>query len=321
MKILAPLNDLNYLEPFMEAGADEFFMGFYEEKDEERFGRYFELNRMSGFRRNSSRFTFDEMLRATELIKSKGKEVYITFNSSGYSEEALQYMEKYVRALVDAGADGMIVSCIEAMDMVERMGGKSVISGIGAVYNENTARFYQKHGAKRIIVPRDLTMQEIAEIKKAVPDMEFETFIMRNGCLLSDANCLGLHLDKHGGICLSIKKSEKVFHVSEKKRMEMKKTQELFDTCLYRTACGLCAIYSMLQADVTACKVVGRLDNHEKVFDDIKLVRDNIEIAKSSSSEEEYMSNMIFPDNSENICSRGYSCYFPEIVNKRVRLE
>ena len=77
----------------------------------------------------------------------------------------------------------------------------------------------------------------------------------------------------------------------------------------------------MLHADVTACKIVGRLDNHGKVLDDIKLVRDNIEIAKKSSSEEEYMSNMILPDNSETICSRGYSCYFPEIVNKRVRNE
>ena len=201
MKILAPLNDIHYLQPFIDAGADEFFLGFYEEADENRFGRYFELNRMSGFRRNSSRFTFKETIDVIKEIKACGKEAYITFNSSGYSEENLKYMKDYVGALVDAGADGMIVSCVEAMDMVKSMGGSPVVSGIGAAYNEHTARFYQSHGAKRIIIPRDLTMREVAKMKKAIPEMEFETFIMRNGCLLSDANCLGLHLDEHGGIC------------------------------------------------------------------------------------------------------------------------
>ena len=70
MKILAPLNAIHYLQPFIDAGADEFFLGFYEEADENRFGRYFELNRMSGFRRNSSRFTFKETIDVIKEIKA-----------------------------------------------------------------------------------------------------------------------------------------------------------------------------------------------------------------------------------------------------------
>ena len=107
-------------------------------------------------------------------------------------------MEEYVYKLVCAGVDGFIVSCPEAVDLVVRMGGSPVISCVGSVYNKETATFYQKLGVKRIIVPRDLSMKEVESLVRKCPELEFETFIMRNGCILSDGNCLGLHLHKHG---------------------------------------------------------------------------------------------------------------------------
>jgi len=48
-------------------------------------------------------------------------------------------------------------------------------------------------------------------------------------------------------------------------------------------------------------------------------VRKNREIAMSCLTEEEYFEQMILPDGYEQICNCGYSCYFPEIVNKRAR--
>ncbi len=320
MNILAPINDAAHLMPLIDAGADEFFFGFFEDSDAETFGQYFELNRMSGFGRYANRFTLSESVQLVKKIAALGKDSYVTLNSSGYTDQAVRRIRSYIAQLVDAGVTGCIVSCPELLEVVRECGGKAVISCVGTVYNEADVRFYQRLGATRVIVPRDLSMDEIALLAKQVPDMEYETFLMRNGCILSDGNCLGLHQFEHGGLCRDIRRAEKRFITKSEKDLDaLRKTQELYDTCLFRNACAACALYRMISAGITACKMVGRVDRPELVLKDMQFVRDNREIAMRCSTEEEYLERMILPDGHEQICSRGYSCYFPEIVNKRVR--
>ena len=63
MKILVPLNSEECLEEYVEAGADELYMGFYDEKWFETFGEYADINRMSGFKEKANRYDFEGMLR------------------------------------------------------------------------------------------------------------------------------------------------------------------------------------------------------------------------------------------------------------------
>lgn len=237
-------------------------------------------------------------------------------------QQALLYLEKYVSGLIDAGATGIIVSCPEMIDVVRRNGGNPVVSCVGTVYNSASVRYFQELGAVRIIVPRDLKMEEIAKMKNEVPNMEFETFIMRNGCILSDGNCLGLHQFEHGGICNDIRKSEKRFMVAdEHDRNKLVETQKKYDACLYKHACALCGIYRMIQIGIDACKMVGRVDRPDQVLEDMKIVSENRKIAMQCWNENEYFEKMIIPDDHENICKLGYSCYFPEIINPKLSLQ
>ena len=321
MKILAPINDIKNLNSLIDAGADEFFFGFYNDEDIDRFGKYFELNRMSGFGRYANRFDYDQSINLIKEISSAKKDSFVTLNSSGYDSNALSYLEKYVDGLINAGVTGVIVSCPEMMKIVKKHGGHSVVSCVGTVYNSATVRFYQKLGAMRIIVPRDLSMEEISKLKEEVPEMEYETFIMRNGCILSDGNCLGIHQFEHGGICLDVKRSSKEYISNDPFfREKMSKTQDIYDTCLYKHACAVCAIYRMIKAGITACKMVGRVDRPNQVLEDMQLVNENRKIAMKCSSEKEYFENMILPKDTDTICANGYSCYFPEISNPRVRV-
>lgn len=320
MNILAPINDSSRIEMLIDAGADEFFFGFYNEEDLDRFGKYFELNRMSGFGRYANKFSYEESIQLIKKIKETGKDCYVTLNSSGYTESALNYLEKYVKGLIEAGVTGIIVSCPEMLNIVKKYDGRCVISCVGTVYNSSTVRFYKNLGADRVIVPRDLSMSEIEKMIKEVPDMEYETFIMRNGCILSDGNCLGLHQFEYGGICSSIRKAKKHFVVTERSyREQLKQTHTLYDHCLYKYACAMCAIYRMVHVGISACKVVGRVDKPDQVLEDIKLVNKNRNIAVRCSSEREFLEKMVLPNDYKNICEHGYSCYFPEIVNPRVR--
>lgn len=320
MNILAPINDISRIESLIDAGADEFFFGFYNNEDMDRFGRYFELNRMSGFGRYANKFNYDDSIELIKRINETGKDSYVTLNSSGYTEDALKYLEKYVAGLVEAGTTGIIVSCPEMIEVVKKNGGHPVISCVGTVYNSASVRYFQELGAVRIILPRDLTMDEIAKMKKEVPDMEYETFIMRNGCILSDGNCLGLHQFEYGGICSSIRKAEKQFAVTyESDRDRLVRTQKLYDTCLYKHACAVCGIYRMIQTGIDACKMVGRVDRPNQVLEDMKFVNTNRTIAMQCLSENEFFERMVLPDDYKEICKLGYTCYFPEIVNPRAR--
>lgn len=86
MKVLVPLNDAAYMERLVEAGADELYLGFYDEKWFETFGEYADINRMSGFRRNANRYDFDQMISLAKRIKTLGRSAFVTMNANCYSE-------------------------------------------------------------------------------------------------------------------------------------------------------------------------------------------------------------------------------------------
>ena len=73
----------------------------------------------------------------------------------------------------------------------------------------------------------------------------------------------------------------------------------------------------MVSAGVSACKVVGRLDNHNRVLEDIRLVKDNLNIAMSCKTREEYFEKVIIPNNYKEYCA-SYSCYYPDVREKKI---
>lgn len=316
MNVLVPLNNVEHLEDYIESGASEFYIGFTDPVWSETFGEYADINRMSGFKANANQNDLERLLEIIKDIKSRGKYIYVTFNSSMYSEEQLVFIERYFMRLKEAQVDGVIVSCVELVVLAKKCGIDSVVSTISGVYNSDLTKFYCEQGAKRIILPRDLSTEEIEQIIKAVPDVEYEVFMMRNGCRYSDANCLGFHRNEMMSICSCIGHANCEIYLKEE-NFNTKHAAELNDMIysqsFHNYACGLCSIYRFLQLGVTACKIVGRSDEWQYVCQDIRYVRDNIEIAKRSTSEADYLEHMIFPNNSTTMCKLGLSCYYPEV--------
>ena len=68
-----------------------------------------------------------------------------------------------------------------------------------------------------------------------------------------------------------------------------------------------------MKLGITAGKIVGRSDEWQNICEDIRLIKQNVEIAKQCQSEEEYLDKMIFPNGHEIMCKMGLSCYYPEI--------
>ncbi len=316
MKALVPFNNLINYEGYKKSGAGEFYIGFYDPQWHRVFGDFADLNRLTGYKESANANTFEEVLAIIKVVKQDNLAIYVTFNSSIYSEEQLIFMERYMEPLYEAGADGIIVSCPELIEVAKKYHLNAVISTIAGVYNKDIANYYRKLGAARIILPRDLSMEDIEQIATGIPDMEYEVFMMRNGCIYSDSQCLGLHRNEKSAICAALRDAAcsltnlkgdfQSWHDLELNHMVYQKNFHSF-------ACGLCSIYRFVRMGITAGKIVGRTDNYEEVCEDIRLICENVAIARSCSSEKEYLEKMQFPTKTTIMCKMGMNCYYPEV--------
>lgn len=315
MRPLVPVNDRTALPQFVEAGGDEFYLGFHDAAWHERFGRFTDLNRMTGFGLRANPYTFEEALDIVDEVRCLGKRVYITFNANGYSKAQIDYLFGYFEQLHDHGASGVIVSVPEVVQAAADSGLEVVASTMCGIYNADIARFYRERGCTRVIVPRDVSLAEIEAIIAAEPSLVYEAFLMRNGCIFSEASCLGRHFERRNALCWDIRHAERTFQVaggSERFRQAMQRNNQVYGQ-LHESACGLCALWRLMRAGVTSAKIVGRSDDAACVVNDIRAIARNVEIAQECATEKEYLNRMYVPLERAGDCSDGLSCYYPEV--------
>ena len=89
-KILVPLNNRSRLKDLVEAGADEFYMGFHDEEWVKEFGDFTEINRMSGFKKYANPYNLQELLEIAKEIKGYGKDIIDNYSSYGADTDILK---------------------------------------------------------------------------------------------------------------------------------------------------------------------------------------------------------------------------------------
>lgn len=318
MKILVPLNDLSFLERFIDAGADELYLGFYDEEWTQNFGDYADINRMSGFKKLANQHSFSEAMLIVQRIKKMGCGAFITMNANCYSHEQLAFIEKkYIPQMIESKVDGIIVSDINLALLASKYELPTVSSTMCAIYNSDLVEVYKQTGMRRMILPRDLSLEEISDICSQHPEIEYEVFHMRNGCIFSDCYCLGMHRTESGGSTCGFSRLYSKETSSDYSCFydihDMDINNVLYNTMFRKEACALCAIYRMMEIGISSLKIVGRADIYEIVCEEIALTKKNIEIARHCKNEKEYLEKMIFPKTAPKRCRYGFSCYYPEV--------
>lgn len=317
MKILVPINNLELVSEFVKAGADEFYVGFHDENWTSTFGEYSDINRMSGFGKIANLCSFKDLDQVAEIVLKFGKRLYVTLNANSYDTRELDYIAThYCPSLQRIGIAGVICSDIPTVRCMRNYGLNVTISTMAGVYNQYIAQEYVDLGVERIILPRDLTLEEIRAIVTATSNVEYEVFHMRNGCVFSDPFCLGFHRPECGSTCSFIKHKDSKTITSRKAFAELDSmafNDLIYNSLFHAYSCAMCAIYDFLKIGISSLKIVGRADDPKSVLYDVSLSVKNLEIAKSCSSRDEYLSAMIMSDKMPSMCRSGLSCYYPEI--------
>ncbi len=319
MNILTPLNRFTDIDVLADAGANEFYIGFADQAWTDKFGMFETVNRCSAYGMNANSSKIDDVPRFVKASHRRGASLYVVLNAQCYNDDQLKWMEYYIDRIAGAGADGVIVSTPEQVEIAKGRGVKAVASTMCSVYNSDIAKYYRDLGVDRIILPRELSTEAIEKIINAVPDMEYEAFLMRNGCKHADSYCLGLHGGRFGGLCFdqAQRKPEMIFADAKNLPDEVFNSKEynsyLYETVFHKNACGQCALYRLEKIGVTAAKIVGRMDDVNDIAATVRLTRNNLRIASKSDSEAAYLRRMEKPDNRFEFCASGMSCYYPEI--------
>ncbi len=276
MNIMVPLSSTDMLEEFCQAGADEFYFGFYDPSWEVIFGPFEEINRMSSFGAQAN-FNWKRLEDTVKQIHAHGKKAYVTLNSAAYSISQLNWMDAYVKKLQLMSIDGIILGSLELVYRLKGCGVPLTLSTMGGAYNSSIISFYQDLGISRMILPRDMTLSDMKRIVRQFPDIDFEAFLMRNGCKYSDSGCMSYHARKYGSMCAMLDQGPCVIDIDSAMDAlsvrEIYANHTLFTKAFHKEACGLCAVDELMEMGIASVKIVGRADFASSVSKDIRRVR------------------------------------------------
>jgi U32 family peptidase len=192
--------------------------------------------------RAKSKFTVEDVLEGVEYAHSRGKKVYLTVNLFAHNSD-IQKLPEYVKTLKEIKPDGIIVADAAVFKYLhENLPNINLhVSTQASVTSWLGVKFWQDMGAKMCVLERQLTFEELREIREKCKDIRLETFIHGSMCMSYSGRCLlsnyftgrGANQGKCAHSCrwnykLHLKLKEDI----SKEILLNKETKELFDFLL-----------------------------------------------------------------------------------------
>lgn len=269
VELLAPAGSLEKLKMAVLYGADAVYLG----------GEEF------GLRAYAENFSMDDMKAGIDFAHSKGKKVYVTMNIFPHNED-LKKMPDYIEEIKKLNADAVILSDPGVFTMVREIAPDMDIHISTQANNTNwmSARFWYDHGAKRIVLARELSLSEIKEIRQQIPDdLELEIFVHGAMCISYSGRCLLSNYmagrDSNRGQCAHPCRWK--YHLVEEKRpgeyipvVENERGTFIFNS---KDLCMIEYLPQIIESGVTSLKIEGRMKSSFYVATIVKAYRDALD--------------------------------------------
>ena len=175
-ELLAPVGDMERLVSALDFGADAVYLA----------GKSF------GMRSAPSNFTNDELKKAVDTAHARGVKVYVTCNVLPHNHE-LRELPDFLTYCQEIGVDAFIMTDLGVMAMAKKYAPRVPvhISTQAGIVNYEAANAFYELGAERVVLARELSFEEIAEIRAKTPKaLEIETFVHGAMCVSFSGRCL-----------------------------------------------------------------------------------------------------------------------------------
>lgn len=282
VELLIPAGSLEVLKTAVRYGADAVYIG----------GEAF------GLRAKAHNFTIPDMKEGIAFAHEHECKVYLTVNVFAHNRD-IEGIREYFRTLREVPVDALIISDPGVFMMAKELLPNTEIHISTQANNTNyeTYRFWYRMGAKRVVSARELSLEEIGEIRKHIPeDMEIESFIHGAMCISYSGRCLLSNYftgrDANQGACTHPCRWK--YAVVEEKRPGEYLPVEEDDRGTYifnsKDLCMIEYIPEMMETGIDSFKIEGRMKTALYVATVARTYRKAIDDYKTSP--ELYRSNM-----------------------------
>lgn len=176
LEVLSPAGDYERFKAAIDYGADAVYLG----------GQAFSM------RAAPQNFTHETLRSAVEEAHAKNVKVYLTCNTLPRNNEIPQFRQ-FIEEAVDSKVDAVIVADLGLMALIKKYAPDMEIhmSTQTGIVNYATANELYNMGAKRVVLARELSLDEIAEIREKTPDdLDIEVFVHGAMCMSFSGRCL-----------------------------------------------------------------------------------------------------------------------------------
>lgn len=245
-ELLSPAGSLEKLKVAVSYGADAVYLG----------GQNF------GLRSAADNFTETELKEGVEFAHEHGAQVYVVLNSFLYDKE-LDDLPDFLKILEEAKVDAVIVSDLGVVETVAKKSALEIhLSTQASCLNSAAAQFWKNKGVTRIVLGREVTIEEAKKIKEEV-DIELEMFIHGSMCMAYSGNCVISNYtqgrDSNRGGCAHSCRFE--YSISNDNSVEdsQKKFAHFMSS---KDLMGLRVLQDFIDAGIDSLKVEGRMKSH-----------------------------------------------------------
>ncbi|MFA5934817.1 MAG: peptidase U32 family protein [Candidatus Paceibacterota bacterium] len=298
-ELLAPIQDYTSLTAAIENGADAVFFG------------------IKGFnmRAGAKNFTVNDLPKIVKIAHKANVKTYLAVNIIIYENE-IKKVEQVLKKVKEAGVDAIICWDFAIIQIAKRLKIEIHISTQASIANSETAEFYRKLGAKRVVLARECSLEQIKEIKKNTK-VEIEVFIHGAMCVSVSGRCFMSQFlygkSANRGECLQpCRRKYIIKQIDGGEELELGEDYVLSPKDL----CTMNFIEKILDLGVDCLKIEGRNRSPEYVANVTKAYRTIIDFIYSAKKrdkkfKEELASlKVVLSEKLDNVYHRGESSGF-----------
>ncbi len=251
-ELLSPAGNFEKLRAALLYGADAVYLA----------------GQMFGMRSAADNFTVEELYEAARYVHARGKKLYLTVNTMPRVQE-YPLLRKFLSEIKDAGIDACIVADMGVLATIRELLPQMEIhiSTQTSIVSPASAMAYAAMGAKRLVLARELTFEEVLAIRRALPsEVELEAFIHGSMCVSYSGRCLLANAmngrDGNRGTCSQPCRWN--YSIVEEKRPDMLfpiEEQEGVGSFIMssKDLCMIEHIPALMESGITSFKIEGRM--------------------------------------------------------------
>lgn len=301
-EVLSPAGDMESLDAALRFGADAVYLA----------------GKSYGMRTASKNFSIEELKTACDKAHALGRRVYLTCNTLPRNAD-IPAMPDFLTAAGECGVDAFIIADLGVFELAKKYAPavERHISTQGGIVNYESARAWHDMGAKRVVLAREMRLDEIAQLRAKTPkELEIECFVHGAMCVSFSGRCLISSFmtgrDANRGDCAQPCRWK--YHLFEENREgEFFPVEEDGDgTYLYnsRDLCMIGHIPELVKAGVDSLKIEGRAKTYYYTAVTTNAYRHAVDEYFEHIGDADYRVSGWIVDELDKISHRAYSTGF-----------